>query len=177
MTRFGPDGQQVIGQPQRQSPVVMNTRFRTPRSVNWNIELDREWYKNLFVRMGYQQRQARREFVLNPVESPDQGSILGLDNSGKLPLPGISSHGAIQVPRARRVCCLLRTFVCGGYFNDFNSYFGNFENPIIRGNERSRYELGLAKPVFVPGRIPRAVSNYRLASSRCPNWFSVFNHR
>jgi hypothetical protein len=137
LTRFGPDGQQVIGQPQRQRPVVMNTRFRTPRSVNWNIELDREWLKNVFVRVGYQQRQGRREFVLNPIESQDQGSILGLDNSGS------SRYREFQVTarykfreRDEFVASYVRSSAKGD-LNDFNSYFGNFENPIVRPNERS----------------------------------------
>ena len=62
--------------------MLTDAGFRTPRSVNWNIEMDREWLKNFFVRVGYQQRQGRREFVLNPTQSDDQSLILGLDNSG-----------------------------------------------------------------------------------------------
>src|SRR6185369_691580 len=69
--------------PERQRVGVIDGRLRTPRSVNWNIEVDREWIRNLFVRVGYQQRQARREFVLNPIESQNEQSILGLDNSGR----------------------------------------------------------------------------------------------
>ena len=75
LTRFQPDGGDMIGRPQRQRLVTGDTNFLTPRSVNWNIELDREWFKNLFVRVGYQQRQGRREFVLNPVESVDREAL------------------------------------------------------------------------------------------------------
>jgi hypothetical protein len=32
--------------------VLQNGKYLTPRSENWNIELDREWLKNLFVRVG-----------------------------------------------------------------------------------------------------------------------------
>ncbi|HEX6729298.1 MAG TPA: TonB-dependent receptor, partial [Pyrinomonadaceae bacterium] len=137
LTRFGSDGQQVIGQPQRQHLVVMNKRFRTPRSVNWNIELDREWLKNLFVRVAYQQRQARREFVVNPFASQDQESSLGLDNSGS------SRYREFQVTTRYKfresdefVASYVRSSARGD-LNDFNSYFGNFENPIVRANERS----------------------------------------
>jgi hypothetical protein len=138
LTRFGPDGQQIIGQPQRQRLVLESPNFRTPRSVNWNIELDREWLKNLFVRVGYQQRQGRREFVLNPIESQSQGSILQLANSGQ------SRYREIQVTaryKFRERDEFVASYVhssAEGDLNDFNSYFGNFENPIIRRNERSR---------------------------------------
>ena len=138
LTRFGSNGQDIIGLPQRQRFVALDSRFRTPRSVNWNIELDREWIKNLFVRVGYQQRQVRREFVLNPIETQDQGSILALDNSGS------SRYREFQVTarykfreRDEFVASYVRSSSQGD-LNDFSSYFGNFENPIIRPNERSR---------------------------------------
>lgn len=82
ISRFGPDGLQVNGSPERQRFEFTGAKLHIPRSVNWNIQLDREWLKNLFVRVGYQQRQARREFVLNPIDSGSHGTILGLDNSG-----------------------------------------------------------------------------------------------
>jgi hypothetical protein len=100
--------------------------------------LDREWLKNLFVRVGYQQRQGRREFVLNPIESQNQGSILQLANSGQ------SRYREIQVTaryKFRERDEFVASYVhssAEGDLNDFNSYFGNFENPIIRRNEQSR---------------------------------------
>jgi len=138
LTRFGPDGQEIIGAPQRQRFVLLDTKLRTPRSVNWNIQLDREWLKNLFVRVGYEQRQSRREFVLNPIESQDQETILGLDSSGS------SRYREFQVTarykfreRDEFVASYIRSSAKGD-LNDFNSYYGNFENPIIQPNERSR---------------------------------------
>ena len=138
LTRFGPDGQEIIGVPQRQRFTLLDTKLRTPRSVNWNIQLDREWLKNLFVRVGYEQRQGRREFVLNPIESQDRGTILGLDNSGS------SRYREFQVTtrykfreRDEFVASYVRSSAKGD-LNDFNSYYGNFETPIIQPNERTR---------------------------------------
>src|SRR5260370_29529116 len=82
MTPFGPDGSRFIGSPERQRFEFTGEKLHTPRSVNWNIEVDHEWLKNLFVRVGYQQRQARREFILNPIDSASHGTILSLENSG-----------------------------------------------------------------------------------------------
>jgi hypothetical protein len=138
LTRFAPDGFQVVGSPERQRFELTDGRFRTPRSVNWNIEVDREWVSNLFVRVGYQQRQARREFVLNPIESQGEQSILGLDNSGR------SRYREFQVTtrytfheRDEFNASYVRS-TAEGDLNDFNSYFGNFENPVIKANEQSR---------------------------------------
>jgi hypothetical protein len=147
LTRFGPDGQELIGVPQRQRLALLDSKLRTPRSVNWNVQVDREWIKNLFVRVGYQQRQGRREFVLNPIEDQEQGSVLALDNSGS------SRYRELEVTARYKfrehdefTASYLRSSAIGD-LNDFNSYFGNFENPIIRANERSRL------PFDVPNRF------------------------
>jgi len=138
LTHFAADGIQLAGLPERQRFELTSGRLRTPRSVNWNIELDREWIDNLFVRVGYQQRQARREFVLNPIESEGEQNILGLDNSGR------SRYREFQVTtkyRFRERDEFVASYVhstAEGDLNDFNSYFGNFENPVIKANERSR---------------------------------------
>jgi len=60
LTRFGPDGVQLTGAPLRQRFVLDKNEFRTPRSVNWNVELDREWMKNLFIREETHHQVARR---------------------------------------------------------------------------------------------------------------------
>ena len=137
LTSFGADGVQVTGL-QVQRLMLTGTRLRTPRSVNWNIEVDREWVQNLFVRVGYQQRQGSREFVLDPMDSQSQETILGLDNSGS------SRYREFQVTTRYRIHERDEVFAsyvhssAVGDLNDFNSYFGNFENPIIQPNERSR---------------------------------------
>ena len=138
LTRFGSDGEEKIGNPQRQHLTLLDTKLRTPRSVNWNIQFDREWLHNLVVRVGYQQRQGRREFVLNPTENQNQESILGLDNSGS------SRYREFELTTKFKfrehdefVASYVRSSAIGD-LNDFNSYLGNFQNPIIRANERSR---------------------------------------
>ena len=134
MTSFGVDGSQVT---QLQHLTVADGRFLTPRSVSWNIEFDREWLKNLVVRVGYQQRQGTREYILDPMGSETSSSALLLSNGGKSRYREFqvttryTFHGQDEVNasyvRSRTI----------GDLNDFNSYYSNFENPVIRPNERS----------------------------------------
>jgi hypothetical protein len=138
LTRFALDGLQLVGNPELQRFQYTGPQFRTPRSVNWNIELDREWLKNLFIRLAYQERKASREFVLNPIDSQSGETILGLDNSGS------SRYREFQVTTRYRfrerdefTAAYVRSSARGD-LNDFNSYFSNFENPIIQTNERTR---------------------------------------
>jgi outer membrane receptor for ferrienterochelin and colicin len=134
ITSFGQDNGQGT---QLQRLTLEDGRFLTPRSVSWNIQFDREWMKNLLVRIGYQQRQATREYVLDPIQSATFGDSLLLNNSGRsryreflvttrYTFRGTDELNASYV-RSRAI----------GDLNDFNSYYANFQNPIIRRNERS----------------------------------------
>jgi len=38
---------------------------RTPRSLNWNTEVDRDVNRNLTIRVGYQQRSTRSEPIID----------------------------------------------------------------------------------------------------------------
>jgi Carboxypeptidase regulatory-like domain/TonB-dependent Receptor Plug Domain len=130
ITRFGLDGRQA-SELQRLS--VENGQLLTPRSMSWNLEFDREWLKNLLVRVAYQQRQGTREFILDPTT----GSSLLLSSGGR------SRYREFQVTTRytfRGHDELNASYVRSraiGDLNDFNSYYANFENPIIRRNERS----------------------------------------
>ena len=134
ITSFRLDGQQTS---QLQHMVVENGRFLTPRSVSWNIEFDREWLKNLLVRVGYQQRQGTREYILDPLDSESGGSSLLLSNGGRSRYREFqvttryTFHGQDQFNAS-----YVRSRAMGD-LNDYNSYYANFENPIIRRNERS----------------------------------------
>jgi hypothetical protein len=147
LTHFGPDGLQVIGSPERQRFEFTGEKLHTPRSVNWNVEFDREWLKNLFVRVGYQQRQARREFILNPIDSGSRGTILGVDNSGSSRYRELEVTARYKFRENDEFTASYIRSSSRGDLNDFNSYFSNFQNPIIQANERSRL------PWDVPNRF------------------------
>ncbi|HXD31503.1 MAG TPA: carboxypeptidase regulatory-like domain-containing protein [Pyrinomonadaceae bacterium] len=149
LTNFGLDGLQVIGSPVRQRFEFAGAKLRTPRSVNWNLEFDREWLKNLFVRVGYQQRQARREFILNPMSEPrrvgvatgsssNQQCILALDNSGSSRYRELEATARYKFREKDEFTASYVHSSSQGDLNDFNSYFSNFQNPIIQANEYSR---------------------------------------
>jgi hypothetical protein len=116
---------------------VVAPAIHTPRSVNWNLEVDREWLKRFFVRVGYQQRYQRFEPVLNPITSAGGVSELLLATDGRLRYregqitARYEFHGADQI-----VASYTRSSAVGN-LNDFNSYFGNIENPVIRPDARA----------------------------------------
>lgn len=138
LTQFAADGRQVVSGPRLQQFTLNDNRFRTPDSTNWNIELDREWVRNLFVRVGYQQREGRREFVLDPLADATGGNELRLSNRGSSRYREFQITTRYKFSSANQVTASYTRSRATGNLNDFNALLGNFENPVIRPDERAR---------------------------------------
>jgi len=132
---FGADGATPAGPivPMRN---VIASAIRTPRSINWSLEVDREWLKKLFVRVGYQQRDQRFEPVLNPVTSAAGASELVLATGGRSRYREGQVTVRYQFRGADQIVASYTRSSAVGNLNDFNSYFGNIENPVIRPDAR-----------------------------------------
>jgi hypothetical protein len=137
LTRFAAGGVRVVGTPVLQRLMTEGDELRTPRSVNWNVEVDREWVKNLFVRVGYSEREGRREFVVNPTEDKTRGSLLSLTNGGRSTYKEFQVETRYKFHATDQLVASFTRSKAEGDLNDFNSYFGNFQNPVVRPNERS----------------------------------------
>jgi hypothetical protein len=130
VTSFAPDG--VTIRPAALMPNVVASAIHTPRSVNWNLEVDREWIKNLFVRVGYQQRDNRFESVLDPITSALGDSALLLRTDGRSRYREAQVTGRYAFHGTDQIVGSYTRSSATGNLNDFNSYFGNIENPVIR---------------------------------------------
>jgi len=117
-------------------PNVVASATHTPRSVNWNLELDREWLKSFFVRIGYQQRETRFEPVLNPITSASGAPALLLATDGRSRYREGQITGRYQFHNADQIVASYTRSSAVGNLNDFNSSFGNIENPVIRPDAR-----------------------------------------
>jgi hypothetical protein len=131
ITLFQADGVTAVGPATVMSNVVASA-IHTPRSINWNIELDREWFRNLFVRVGYQRRDQRFEPVLNPVTAVAGASELLLATDGRSRYREGQITARYQFHGADQIVASYTRSSATGNLNDFNSYFGNIENPVIR---------------------------------------------
>jgi outer membrane receptor protein involved in Fe transport len=134
-TSYAGDGMTPVG-PTVFMPNVIGRALHTPRSLNWNIELDREWLKNLFVRIGYQQRETDFEPVLNPISPANGGSILLVATDGQSRYREGQITGRYQFHGADQIVGSYTRSSAVGNLNDFNTYFGNIGNPVIRPDAR-----------------------------------------
>jgi hypothetical protein len=108
--------------------------LRNPRTVSWNVELDREITSHLLVRGGYQQRNTSRDFVLDPNAN---SAALVLSNRGRGFYREAQVTARYTVPRATVNASYVRS-QSRGNLNDFNQFFGNNATAVIELDERGR---------------------------------------
>jgi hypothetical protein len=135
VTVFTADGVTPDG-PARLVRNVVGAAIHTPRGTNWNLEIDREWIRNLFVRVGYQQRENRFESVLDPTTLAGGEEVLLLRTDGQARYREAQITARYQFHGTDQIVGSYTRSSAIGNLNDFNTYFGNVENPVIRSDAR-----------------------------------------
>jgi hypothetical protein len=132
-TRFAPSGlvTEIWAYQHRLLGPIQN-----PRSVGWSLQLDREVIQNLFLRVGYQQRSTTRNFLLNP-DRTVEGDFLTLSNTGRDRYREFETTARYRLGERTHLTASYVHSSAVGDLNDFNSFFGNVAQAIIRPNERS----------------------------------------
>ncbi len=129
ITQYAADGVTPIGT--SQLPNVMGPDMRTPRSVNVTAELDREVMKNFFVRLSAQQRKTEFEPILDVTPT---SLVLVTDGNSRYREGQVTAryqfHGQDQIVGAYTRSSSI------GDLNDYNSFYGAIQKPIVRPNER-----------------------------------------
>lgn len=110
--------------------------LRNPRSVGWNVELDRQVTSALTVRAGYQERNTSRDFVITPETDFNRG-ILSLSNGGSSFYREFETTGRYKIRRDTLNASYVRSKAYGD-LNDFNQFFGNNAVPVIEPDARGR---------------------------------------
>jgi hypothetical protein len=108
--------------------------LRNPRSVGWNVELDRQVTSALVVRAGFQERNTARDFVLDPLATV---GLLSLSNNGRSFYREFQLTGRYKVRRGTLNASYVRSKAFGN-LNDFNQFFGNNATAVINPDERGR---------------------------------------
>ena len=108
--------------------------LRNPRSVGWNVELDRQLTSALVVRAGFQERNTARDFVLDPLANV---GLLSLSNDGRSFYREFQLTGQYKVRRGTLNASYVRSKAFGN-LNDFNQFFGNNATAVINPDEQGR---------------------------------------
>ena len=110
--------------------------LRNPRSTSWSLELDRQVFSTVTLRVAYEQRNTSNDFIVSPVVKGTAG-VLELANSG------FDSYREFQATARFKARQHLLNFSyvrsrAYGDLNDLNQFFGNLAQPVIQPDARGR---------------------------------------
>ena len=80
MTNFAADGTTIIG---TQAFNQATESLRTPRSVRWSVQLDRQLAKDLTARIGFLERFTKNDLLVEPIINNSTNGTILLDSRGR----------------------------------------------------------------------------------------------
>jgi hypothetical protein len=153
ISRFNPDGSPLS------APVTLTNEvdapLRTPEAGVGNIELDQRFGRRMLLKVAFLGRRGSHEYTLSP--DPAAGAL-------RLASAGTSRYRELETTVRylggdRRDVTMSYVWARGlADLNDYDDFYGNFRNPIIRANEHNlistdvRHRLLLHGMIGLPGR-------------------------
>jgi hypothetical protein len=114
----------------------LTSALHNPRSTSWDLELDRQLFTRLSLRVRYEQRNTAKDFVVSPTGEGANG-ILSLANAGSDSYREFQVTGRYQSARHTLNASYVRSRAFGD-LNDLNEFFGSQAQPVIQQNGRGR---------------------------------------
>ncbi len=142
VARFDPAGR-LLGAPISFVHVVDGT-LRTPESLVETVAWDQRFGRRIFLKAAFLHRAGTHEAIVNP--DPIRG-VLSLASSGESKYTEFEVTGRYLASEKRDLTVSYVHSRSERDLNDYDQFYGNFRNPIIRPNE---YSLS---PTDVPHRI------------------------
>ena len=148
VTTFANNGTAVVDGPRTFRSTTQDD-LKNPYSLAWNLQVDHELNNHLLLRLGYEERSTRRDFVLQPItnESTPTDGLLFLENSGRSRYRELQAVARFRFQESRNIYLSYVRSQSLGNLNDFNTYFGNQKHPVIRTDEYGK------QPYDVPNRL------------------------
>jgi len=123
---------------------VVDGELRTPESQVQTVAWDQRFGRLFFFKTAYLHRSGSHAYVVNP--DPARG-VLALGSTGDSKYWEIETTGRFLASEYRDISVSYVRSHSTRDLNDYDQFFGNFRNPIIRANE---YSLS---PTDVPNRL------------------------
>lgn len=178
VTTFQPNGVTVADGPRLFRHTVAAGEFRNPYSIAWNVQVDHQATERLLLRVGYEERHTRRDFVLEPVADSLAGALL-LQNTGRSLYRELQAVARLRWQEGRNIFLSYVRSAARGDLNDYNSYFGNLRHPVIRPNEYGRQAFDVPNRLLFWGDFALP---YDIVATPVVEWrsgfpFSLLNER
>jgi outer membrane receptor protein involved in Fe transport len=142
ITRFGPDGW-ALGGPVMLAHVVDGT-LKTPESIVQTVAWDQRVGRRYFFKAAYLHRNGSHAYIVDPDR---RDGLLTLASTGESKYWEFELTGRYLASEYRDLSVSYVRSHSTHDLNDFDQFFGNFRNPIIRPNENA------LSPTDVPNRL------------------------
>jgi hypothetical protein len=116
--------------------------LENPYSLAWNLQIDHQAHQRLLLRLGYEERNTRRDLALEPT-----ADALLLQNNGRSRYRELQAVAHFRFQEGRNIFLSYVRSQARGNLNDFNTYFGNLRHVVIRPDEYGR------QPFDAPHRL------------------------
>ena len=114
----------------------ITNELQNPRSTSWNIAVERQVLESLNVRVGYEQRNSSKVFVVSPISDGSSG-IIALSNSGRDSYQEVQVAGRYKLPRITFNTSYVHSRAYGN-LNDPSLFFGNYPQAVIQPDAQAR---------------------------------------
>ena len=148
VTRYGPGGQ-PLGPPVALVNVP-SPDLRTPKSVAGNIEWNQRFGRRVLFKANYLMREGEYEYILEP--NPARGEI-GLFSSGTSKYWELEVTGRYLGGERRDLTVSYVHSHGTADLNNYDQFYGNLRNPIIRPNEHNLIPTDVPHRLLVRGSI------------------------
>jgi hypothetical protein len=123
---------------------VIDGQLKTPESNVMTVAWDQRFGRRFFFKSAYLHRNGSHAYIVNP---DDTRGVLALSSTGESKYWELETTGRFLASEYRDLTVSYVRSHGTRDLNDYDFYFGNFRNPIIRPNEN-----GLS-PTDVPNRL------------------------
>ncbi len=123
--------------------------LHNPQSTAWNAVLERQVMESLTLRVGYEQRNTSKVFVVSPVPEGNTG-IIALSNSGRDTYQEIQVAGRYKLPRFLLNGSYVHSRAYGN-LNDPSLFYGNYPQAVIQPDARARLPFDATNRVLFWG--------------------------
>jgi hypothetical protein len=148
VTRFGPDSQ-PLGPPVTFLHTV-NGDLKTPESIVQTVAWDERFGRRFFFKSAYLHRNGSHSYVVDP--DPVAG-VLALSSTGTSKYWEFEATGRYLANEYRDLTVSYVRSHSTLDLNDYDQFFGNFRNPIVRENENSLSSTDVPNRLIVRGNI------------------------
>ena len=147
VSRFGPTGT-ALGPPIAFSNVIHD--LQTPEANVGNVEWDQRFGRRLLFKLGFLRRAGSHEYIVIP--DPARGE-LQLTSTGSSRYRELEAHTR-YLGGARRDLTFSYVWARGtADLNNYDQFYGNFRNPLVRANQNSYSPTDVRHRVIVRGNV------------------------